>query len=342
MRTFALLISTLAVSSRPDSEWSRLPPLPDSRGVAGAFAGVSGGALLVAGGANFPDRPPWEGGRKVWHDRVYVLERPAGRWKVAGGLPRPLAYGVSVTFRGGLVCVGGSGPDRHFADAFRLDWDGSKLVRTPLPPLPTPLANACGAIVGDVLHVAGGQVSPNATQAARDVYRIDLSAVSPSWERVAPCPGPGRILAIAGSLDGAFWLVGGVELVAEDGQAVRRYLKDAYRYGPGRGWTRLPDLPHPVAAAPSPTATDRTGLLVLGGDDGSQVGRAPTSHTGFDRNVLRFDVRTSAWTAAGTLPAARVTVPLVRWNDLWVVPSGEARPGVRSPEVWCLSADKGE
>ena len=43
--------------------WSSLAPLPDEKGVAGAFAGVSGGdpqsgVLVVAGGANFPGQPP--------------------------------------------------------------------------------------------------------------------------------------------------------------------------------------------------------------------------------------------------------------------------------------------
>ena len=41
-----------------------------------AVAGVSGGALLVAGGANFPDKKPWQGGTKVWYDTVFVLDEP--------------------------------------------------------------------------------------------------------------------------------------------------------------------------------------------------------------------------------------------------------------------------
>jgi hypothetical protein len=45
-----------------------LPPLLNKEGVAGCFAGASHGSLLVAGGANFPGKKPWEGGAKVWHD----------------------------------------------------------------------------------------------------------------------------------------------------------------------------------------------------------------------------------------------------------------------------------
>lgn len=85
-------------------DWTRLPNLPDARGVAGPFAGVSGGALIAAGGANFPNGFPWEGGTKVWHDDVYVLpiqldrgRRPANcraRWAMES--PRPRRVGLSV------------------------------------------------------------------------------------------------------------------------------------------------------------------------------------------------------------------------------------------------------
>ncbi|MGL4550811.1 MAG: GDSL-type esterase/lipase family protein, partial [Gemmataceae bacterium] len=165
--------------------WTRLPPLPDRQGFAAPFAGVSGGALVVAGGANFPDKKPWEGGKKVWYDTVFVLERPDGAWKVAGRLPRPLGYGVSVTHGGGVVCVGGSDADRHHAEAFRLEWKGGKVVHSPLPPLPCPVANGCGALVGDTLTVVGGLESPDAVKASSRAFAIDLAAATPAWREVA-------------------------------------------------------------------------------------------------------------------------------------------------------------
>ena len=138
-------------------------------------------------------------------------------------------------------------------------------------------------------------------------------------------------------------MVGGVDLVATKGQKVeRRYLSDAYRYDPRNGWKRIADLPRPVVAAPSPAPVDATGFYLLGGDDGSQVGVAPDKHRGFGKQVLRFDKKTAKWVEAGELPAPRVTVPLVTWNKAWVIPSGEVRPGVRSPEVWSFTSDKRE
>lgn len=320
-----------------------LPPLPDKEGFAGPFAGVSNGALLVGGGANFPEKKPWDGGKKVWYDTVFVLEKPSGSWTVAGKLPRPLGYGVSVTHGTGVVCVGGGDAERHYSTAFRLDWKVGKLITTDLPPLPKPLANGCGALVGDTLYVAGGQAKLEDPVLSKVTYRIDLAAAEPKWVETEACPGGGRMLAVAAGFDGAFWLVGGVDLVAgASGKAERKYLKDAYRYDPGKGWKRIADLPRPVAAAPSPAATDATGYFVLGGDDGTQVGVAPDKHRGFTKTVLHYHPKDDKWVEAGEVAAPRVTVPCVPWGTTWVVPGGEVRPGIRSPYPTTFTPSKKE
>ena len=77
--------------------------------------------------------------------------------------------------------------------------------------------------------------------------------------------------------------------------------------------------------------------LVLGGDDGSLVSFAPLDrHPGFPGAIHAYDPRSNAWSDAGKMPKAHVTVPLVRWGEAWIMPSGEVRPGVRSPAVWSL------
>ncbi len=50
----------------------------------------------------FLNAPPWKNGRKVWHDSVYVLESVDHKWKLAGRLPRPIGYSVSVSIPSGL------------------------------------------------------------------------------------------------------------------------------------------------------------------------------------------------------------------------------------------------
>lgn len=331
--TAKLLAADLAL------DWHQLPPLPDPIGFAGPYAGVSGGALIVAGGANFPDKMPWEGGRKVWHDAAFVLDRTNGAWRGEFKLPRPLGYGVSVTTPEGVLCIGGSDERQHVRDVFLLTWRRGQLNQRELPPLPAPLANSCGALLGQTVYVAGGTDSPDATNALRNFWSLDLRKRGAQWQQLEPWPGPARMLSVAAALEDSFYVVGGTDLAPDaNGKPVRTYLRDAYRFTPGAGWRRVADMPNPVVAAPTPApVVSPTQFLVIGGDDGSLANFEPRSqHPGFPKRVLCYDTESDAWSVMGEAPASRATLPTVNWQGMFVIPSGEAKPGVRSPEVWAV------
>jgi len=324
-----------------DLRWSQLPALPDPLGVAGAFAGVSGGNLIVAGGANFPGKMPWEGGKKVWHDTIYALRTTNGLWRVAGKLPRPLGYGVSLTTEHGVLCIGGSDAMRHYDDVFLLVMAEGKLAVKPLPALPVPLANGAGALLGNVAYVTAGSDQPGEQSALNRFFALDLGRAKPAWQELPPCPGEARILPAAGATKDSFYLAGGAALRKVDGKIRRAYLRDAWKFTPGKGWSRLADLPQPSVAAPSPAPVIDSTLLLVGGDDGSLAGFSPPElHPGFSKTVLALDLRTGTWTQFNGLPAARATLPVAEWNGFFVMPSGETRPGVRSPEVWTLRSGR--
>ena len=116
--------------------WDQLASIPDREGFASPFAGVSGGALIVAGGANIPGDKWAEPLVKKWYDSVFVLQQPEEKWHGGFKLPRALGYGVSITTEDGLVCLGGSDATRHYADVFLLRWKDGKLTRKALPNLP--------------------------------------------------------------------------------------------------------------------------------------------------------------------------------------------------------------
>lgn len=344
-RSFILSVATAPAvlsgcvhGSRLAPRWQSLAPLPDALGLAGAFAGVSGGELLVAGGANFPRGLPWEGGTKIWHDTVYQLGSPQGQWRVAGKLPRPLGYGISVTTPQGLVCIGGSDATRHYPGAFRLFADTTGVRVEPLPSLPGPLANAAGALVGESILVCGGSAEPGERTASNRLLALDLRRPNAGWQALTPLPAAPRFLAVAAADAGDFFLFGGVALVQRDGKPVRDYLRDAWRYRTGSGWERLPDLPRPIAAAPSPAPVMGDEILLLPGDDGSLAGfQPPARHPGFSRRLLAYNRRTQIWREAGKAPFAHVTTPCVPWRGQHIIPSGEIRPGVRSPAIWALN-----
>ena len=107
--------------------WSQLASLPDEFGFAGPFAGVSDDALIVAGGATFPEGPPWEDKPKVWHDRVFVLTEPNGKWiETKQRLPAGVGYGVSITVPEGVICIGGCDAQACSRKVFVLTWDRGK------------------------------------------------------------------------------------------------------------------------------------------------------------------------------------------------------------------------
>lgn len=312
-----------------------LPTLPNTPGVATPFAGVISGQLIVAGGANFPDAPPWKGGKKVWRDEVYRLH--GERWNVAGRLDRPVAYGVSFQTPRGILCVGGSDSDRHFADSFWLTVESDHIRQSPAPALPEPVANACGAIVGNTVIIAGGTSRPDSTAALNHVFAMDLSGEPLQWKLLTQIPGDGRMLSVAAGTDEHFYLFSGASLEpGPDGKPKRTYLKECLMlHVPSLNWTTLPDMPAATVAAPTPAAVvagDR--IVILGGDDGSAVGfQPPEEHPGFLKKALILNTKTSTWNGVD-LPVSRVTVPLVHDGSRYLLPSGELKPGIRSPEVF--------
>lgn len=122
--------------------WSRLGALPRPQGsevqdgVAGAFAGVSGGAVLVAGGTNFPGSNArfeagtlyaHEGLTKTWYSDVYALL--GNRWTRVGQLPQAQAYGASVQNGNEVVMIGGELTGGTASrQVFSLEWQDGHVV----------------------------------------------------------------------------------------------------------------------------------------------------------------------------------------------------------------------
>ncbi|QEC52402.1 SSS family transporter [Anseongella ginsenosidimutans] len=337
--------SLLAGDGKPQQlfSWDQLPSIPDSVGLAGPFGGIANGALLIAGGANFPAGMPWDGGVKAWHDAVYVLESPTSEWELAGRLPHPLAYGVSVSTSRGLLCIGGGDSARHYSDVFLLKWENGNLETVEMPALPEPMAFGSGVQIGSKVYVAGGLSAPGAPEPMKTFWVLDMaaSAGNMEWKQLESWPGTARMLSVAGTQEDDFFLISGANLVPDaSGGPVREFLKDAYRYDTETGtWTRIADLPRAAVAAANPAVNlGQAHLLVFGGDDGSLFFRQQElkdDHPGFSSDILAYHTVTDTWVAMGEIEAGipPVTTVTARWNGQIIIPSGEIRPGVRSPSV---------
>ena len=111
------IVMAAAGCARDRMVWRELAPIPDERGLAGALVGLSHGALIVAGGTNFPP-PVWDTA-KTWHDRIYVLPSPQGQWREAGRLPRHELVEVGAAVDHALFVNGDAGGGAiEFGEAF--------------------------------------------------------------------------------------------------------------------------------------------------------------------------------------------------------------------------------
>lgn len=317
------LILMAAIFTGQASLWTHLP-----QAIAGQAAGISHGALLVAGGSSF-DKPPWDGGTKHWSRDIYVYpasEKQPHRFQ----LDAPLAYGCGVSWHDMLIVTGGSDGKQNFARVRTLEWINHNVVQHDLPPLPHTVANCGAALLENVLYVFGGQENPASQHASAALYSLNLSHPAAGWRTREPLPAQGRILPVFSSVEDALYLFSGAALHPNG----RVYLKDGWRYRPESGWKQISDAPRPVVAAAS-VAQGPT-LWIFSGDDGSlasQINVLKDQHPGFSKTVLAFRPETQTWSTAGTLPLSLVTAAACKWGDAVLIPGGENQPGHRSSEI---------
>ncbi|MCP4849194.1 MAG: sodium/solute symporter [Verrucomicrobiaceae bacterium] len=346
-----------AVAADQVLKWDSLPELPglnegvDNPGVAGPFVGVHNDALIIAGGANFPNKPLWETG-KVWHDKIYVLVKngAAYQWKDGGKLSRPLAYGASVSTSEGVLCMGGDDAEKVYRDVFLLSWnkEAEKVERRDFPPLPVPVAYGAAALVKDVVYLVGGQQGKKLASATNSVWSLDLKRhaelqegglfrAEGEWQAVVDVPWSARafvqVAAQHNGFDDCIYVIGGRR---EQGGEVE-LISDVWEYNTrSKSWRARAAVDKPLMAGTA-IGYGQSHVAVLGGSDGALWGKADElkdDHPGFPKKAYFYHTITDTWIEAGSSPANHVTTVPVRWGDSIIIASGEVRPRVRSPKIW--------
>lgn len=307
----------------------RLPAPSDSTahpGLAGVFAGYVQGSLVVAGGANFPEALPSDGGTKRWYSDIYTYSKDGGWQFFPAALPADVAYGVSVTLPQGVLCIGGCDAASCTSEVFLLSLEKGKPVVTAWPSLPVPLANAAGCQVDGRIYVAGGNESMREAKASNRFFVLDSSNPQSGWRELPGWPGPARGYAVCASqsngMDNCFYLFSGRDY---DGDQPWRVLQDGYCYNPRlKTWTKL-DNQFPVMAGTA-ASFGTNHILFFGGK---------SADPGVCDNALRL-----YHTVTNALSEVEVdkkevlfpvtTVALSDGRNIAII-SGEIEPGVRTP-----------
>lgn len=357
--------------------WGMLPAAKGEvvqPGLAGAYSGLTDDMLVIGGGANFPHGMPWHGGEKVWQDALYARHQHGGEWmQIEDVFPRPLAYGLSFTLPQGVLCIGGCDAERTYADVFLLSYRNGMFRCEAWPPLPIPLTNMCGAVVDDVIYVAGGQSTMKSPEALSVFLALDTKHLSGGWQTQPPWPGPARGYAVAAAqndgTDNCFFLFGGREYGP---QRRTQPLSDAYKYNPRTQiWTRLDERGHFSVTSGSAFPSGASHIVLIGGSDGKALMRENAlrekiahfasssdpverkdsiagaqrqlyalldNHPGFGDRVWAYHTITNTLVELNpTSESIPVTTNLVKHGTGYLLTSGEISPGIRTPAIYKIA-----
>ncbi|WP_211211954.1 sodium:solute symporter family transporter [Flexithrix dorotheae] len=350
-------------------EFNNLPPAPGQNqqyGLAGMFAGVHNGALILAGGANFPDGKPWEGGSKKWWDDIYVLEKNGDKYQWYSQkefkLPFSLAYGVSISTKNGLWCIGGNNEKGVQNNAFLIQWDpiSKNIILQDQTSLPFPLANAAGGIIGETIYIAGGETDHNVST---KFLSLNLNKTHANWIEQPAWPGKARSHALGlvqsnGDND-CFYLLGGRQL---QNSGISEVYYDGFCFNPTKNsWESLSHLKNkngeliPFSAATGVTFGSNS-MFVIGGSNGDLLNKLQkyemliskaeknervklieerdiilNQHPGFSKKVYAYQTITNSWRELNSLPnSSQVTTQALVWDGEIIIPSGEISPGIRT------------
>lgn len=384
----AVLLGGLYASCRPAEvpdgkiTCTALAPLEvgGGQGVSAPFAGRIGDALVVAGGCNFPDVPAADGGEKVFHRTIYLLEHPddtLAEWQRVGEMPVAAAYGIGITVPQGLVCIGGTDGRQSLRGVWLLRSDGAGgFVTDSLPDLPEGLDNGAGALCGDALYVAGGQTDGTLSLRA---FRLKWPG-GRQWEELPVPPGGARLQPVAAATDSCFYLLGGFVPPSDDEPGRLQLGGCVYNAVTGRWSETVPFcLPgdtvcRALVGAVGGLSPDGSCLLFAGGvnadrflravnrplllqqaiaagndslaaeleAEGAAYLRHPAEWYRFSGAVLAYRLADSTWMQVAAFPQlARAGAALVVGERRWYVVNGESMPGIRSCAVSALDFPRG-
>lgn len=143
------------------SKQTELPAIQESQpsiGLAGMVGGFYKNQFIVAGGANFPNGYPWNGGEKQYYPDIYSYKN--ANWEISPiKFPVNLAYSSSLSTDKGIYIFGGENQQDFFDSIWLMGLDDStnSIFIEEIGKLPIPLSNASIAQSGSNIYISGGR-----------------------------------------------------------------------------------------------------------------------------------------------------------------------------------------
>lgn len=349
-------------------EWktiAELPPFRDqskSIGVAGPVVGIINNKLIVAGGANFPDKMPWQGGKKIYYNNISIFNKEKEQVfqeKIQNSLTSNIAYAANCITPLGVVYAGGENELGLSDKVYLLQWDeaSNNLRQTKLPDLPVETTNGSLVCIDNTIYFLGGETLTNTTN---QFYSLNLIKINLGWMTLPVLPKPlSNMVVVAQYLNGQkqIYLMGGR---AKQKNGISDFSSDVYSFDIHlKIWDKKKSLPYPLSAGTGAVFSEKY-ILLFGGDQGERFNKVEQtisninlekeqfkkenlisiknklleSHPGFSNEILLYNTQKNIWLSNGFIPFnASVTTNLVQWGDEIIIPSGEIKAGVRTPRI---------
>jgi cyclically-permuted mutarotase family protein len=333
-----------------------------SLGFAGPVTGIHNDVFFIAGGANFPDAMPWEGGKKFFYNEVYVYTRKQRKLvplKKSFILPSTIAYPACCNTPKGVLYAGGENENGISNKVWLMQWDAinQNVIFRTLPSLPVPVSNAAATLAGHTVYIVGGET---AAAASSQLLALDLNNTDAGWKQLTPVPQPVShtvLTASSGKTGKQIYLLGGRK---KNSNGISDLYSSVFEFNIQKNqWTEKAALPYALCAGIG-TLYNSNYILMFGGDKGVtfhkveilvaainaekdetkkrelilQKNKLQAEHPGFSKEVLLYNTKTNTWITVGNIPFdTPVTTIVVKWGSKYFIPSGEIKAGVRSPNI---------
>lgn len=362
------VVELLAQKKKPAVAWSvagELPPANGqlvSPGVAGPVTGVHDNKMFIAGGANFPDSMPWQGGKKKYYDNLFVFIKKGKQLIQLKGdfrLPENIAYSANCSTAKGVLYAGGENESGISDKVFLMQWNNTTkaVVFEKLPPLPIAVTNAAATCCNNIVFLAGGE-GQNAV--SNKCWSLDLNNIQSGWKELADLPKPVSHAVFLSTKTGGIvklYIAGGRKKTPG---GISELYNSVYEFNSMQNqWKELEPLPYALSAGTG-IATGASGIVLFGGDRGTTFSKVESylaaiskatdqsekeqlvqeknqllaAHPGFSKEILLYDITTGKCKTAGTIPySTPVTTTAFIWDNAVFMPSGEIKAGVRTPQI---------
>ncbi len=367
MAALALCLAACNTETMKVTDLKAIPDAAYAKGVSAPFCGTIQDVLVVAGGANFPDKSLLDGGAKRVYADIWAKAPHGRKWVHAGVLPDSTAYGATFAVDSALVLAGGNVCGVTTDKVYELRLSYGKAVLRTLPQLPVPMEQCGWTRDGENLYLVGGVGTTG-------VYTCKIGTYV--WSKIADLPEP-LVQPVAYASGGKLYVWGGfnpetldvsergivmdLTVISSGAEGAHAVISSGAEGGVEKSvWTEAPAIPDGGTFVGATGATLPDGrLVVVGGVNRAIFARAlhntpedripylskePAEYQ-FRQDVFTFDPVSGAWTRLGTVPACALAGPGVAvrpaasasGHDALYVAGGELKPGVRSPRIFSLA-----